>query len=214
MRPIQFTAAVVLSLALSVASGCTDDREPTPRTTSGDIESQVPDTTAQDTLAPPPDAGGGGGAQNVPIRLPSAPVGGGRVDDGGSELQCLSVAWLAQDAPVPESASVALGTFTFEPAIFEVATEGCESYGVHCVGFAFTASAIECVLPVRWTGTPPDPGYDSAQANVDATARCDEESDDCATFLAALADQPGCDLSLDLPPAEPSTPSAEPSPSL
>jgi hypothetical protein len=202
MRPIQCTAAVALTLALSVAAGCSDDPEPAPSSQRTDPAS-VPGP--EDSLAPPPDSGGGG---TVPIRLPSAPVGGGRVDDGGPELQCLSVAWLAQGAPVPDAGSVSLGSFTFEPAIFEVAAEGCESYGVHCSGFAFTSSAIECVLPVRWTGSPPDPLSESAEAQVDATANCGDGSEECATFLAALAGQPGCDLSLDLPPTDPApTPS-------
>jgi len=188
-------------VALVVLTGCGNEdnsQEVTPT-----LNTSAPTT---DTDGPSPDIGDGGGG--VSVSLPSAPVGGQSTQPGDDPgFQCLSVNWLAgDDAAIPEGASVALGSFTFDPAVLDVADGGCESEGPNCTGFEFTSTDLSCFLPVRWNGTPFDSEISTASANVDATASCDDDSSECAAFLEAVVNQAPAQLGVTLPPPE------EPSP--
>jgi hypothetical protein len=187
-----WVAGAVLLLALS---GCGSDSA-AEEATGATIDTADPETG---TAAPPPDTGGGGGG--VSVSLPSAPVGGTSTPPADDPaFQCLSVNWLAgDDAAIPAGASVSLGTFTFDPAVLDVADGGCESEAPDCTGFAFTSTDLACSLPVQWNGTSFDPDVTSASANVPATATCDDDSSECVAFLEAVVNQAPAQLSVSLP---------------
>ena len=187
-------------IAVLVLAGCSgNDAEP--EATPGSLDTSSPTT---ETEGPPPDTGGGGGAS---VSLPSAPVGGQSTQPGDDPgFQCLSVNWLAgDDAAIPDGATVSLGDFSFDPAVFDVVDAGCESDGPHCTGFTFTSTDLACSLPVQWNGTPFSADVFEASANVTATASCDDSSADCTAFLAAVVNQAPAQLGVTLPPFDEGT---------
>ena len=188
-------------VAMLAIAGCgSTDSDAQPEPTLAGLDTSSP---ATETEGPPPDPGGGGAS----VSLPSAPVGGQSEQPGDDPaFQCLGVSWLAgDDATIPDGASVALGDFSFDPAVFDVAESGCEDQGPHCSGFAFTASELSCSLPLQWNGTEFSPDVFEASANVAATATCDEESPECTEFLVAVTNQSASQLSVTLPPVDEST---------
>lgn len=188
-------------IAMLSLAGCTthDDTQSEVDPAGGGTDS----TQATDTEGPAPDNGGGGAS----VSLPSAPVGGQSTQPGDDPaFQCLSVNWLAgDDATIPAGATVSLGDFTFDPAVFDIESSGCESDGPLCTGFTFTSDAQSCSLPVRWNGTAWDPDVFEASADVDATAACEDDSSDCAAFLEAVQTQSPAQLGVTLPPPDDAT---------
>ena len=193
----------VLAVALLQLTGCGGD-DTQPEATPASLDTSAAPTNTEQA---PPDTGGGG----TSVNLPSAPVGGQSEQVGDDPaFQCLSVNWLAgDDAAIPDGATVALGKFSFDPAVLDVDGDGCESQGPHCEGFEFTSSELSCSLPVHWNGTPFDPEVSQASANVNAVASCSESSSECTSFLAAVVQQSPSQLSVTLPFIEETT-STEP----
>ena len=194
-RLMVVVATAIAAIALSACSGTDSQSEES----SPDIDTSSPET-GNPTEVPTPDNGGGG----TSVSLPSAPVGGQSEAPGDDQaFQCLSVNWLAgDDATIPEGATVALGDFSFDPAVFDVAGSGCEDQGPHCNGFSFSASELSCSLPLQYNGGEFSADTFEAAANVSGEASCDGDSSECGAFLAAVVNQSPAQLSVSLPPVE------------
>lgn len=185
-------------VAAFALAGCGGDRQPEASPQS--LDTSTPTTG---TGAPPPETSSSGKS----VSLPSAPVGGQSIQPGDDPtFQCLSVNWLAgDDAEIPAGATVTLGDFTFDPAVFDVAAGGCDFDGPHCVGYTFTSTDQSCSLPVQWNGTPFDADLFEASADVTATASCADASTACTDFLDAVVHQDPAQLGLVLPPIDTTT---------
>lgn len=195
---------VIIVVVTLVVAGCApDDAAP---------EVEPPEATA--TFDANGGNGNGGSGGNGPgpddpvdqptLSLPGLPIGGRTylsIDGNHPDNQCANVNWIVDDddADLAPGIAVAVTAFEFDPAVFMVASAGCDNDAPPCPGFVFTVDAQVCNLAVA-----PIPGSDTSLGPYEfalvGRLDCHETtSERCQEFKDAVAAEPGLSLELDPP---------------
>lgn len=138
------------------------------------------------------------------LSLPGLPIGGRTylsIDGNHPNNQCANVNWIVDDdaADLAPGIAVAVTGFEFDPAVFTVASAGCDNDAPPCSGFVFTVDTQVCNLAVA-----PIPGSDTSLGSyrfaLVGRVDCREiGSERCQEFQDAVAVEPGLSLGLDPP---------------
>lgn len=138
------------------------------------------------------------------LSLPGLPIGGRTylsIDGNHPDNQCANVNWIVEDAAADLAPGIAVAVtgLEFDPAVFTVASAGCDDDAPPCPGFVFTVDAQVCNLAVA-----PIPGSDTSLGSyrfaLVGSVDCREiGSERCQDFTDAVAAEPGLSLGLDAP---------------
>ena len=195
---VAVTATVV---ALAVAGCAQDDAAPEVDPADASLLSDEGDAAEASGVEGP---GADDPVDRPTLSLPGLPIGGETyfsIDGNHPDNQCANVNWIveADAADLAPGVEVTVTGFEFDPAVFTVATAGCDDNAPPCPGFTYTVDAQACNLAVA-----PIPGsdtsLDSYRFSLLGRVDCRElGSERCEAFRAAVAAEPKLSLGLDPP---------------
>ncbi len=185
-------AAVIVCVA-SLA-GCVG--KAAPEVNPGGVDTSAPSTG---TAAPSPDTQ----AQGVSVELAQLPIGGNTTQDQSTFADtCVTINWIVQQdaAKIPSDVQISITGATFSTDVYALADQGCAGDHPACIGFVFDAGHQACDLAIAPTGSQDSTGTEPAVSIAGDVTCVDGQTPDCASFLAAVANEQSLSIPLDPPP--------------